>query len=99
MSRLKISVEQLQQLIAWAGTEPHTEVTIERTVGDEGPGLYAFNSDHPEEGAIRLDACLGVDAELAERQTAARMLVEMMSGDEGSDGFDALPAPASGTPL
>lgn len=55
MSKVKISVEQLQQLIAWAGTEPDTEVTIERTDGDEGPGLYAFNSDHPEEGAIRLD--------------------------------------------
>lgn len=55
MSKVKISVEQLQQLIAWAGAEPHTEVTIERTDGDEGPGLYAFNSDHPEEGAIRLD--------------------------------------------
>ena len=55
MSKVRISVEQLQQLIAWAGAEPHTEVTIERTDGDEGPGLYAFNSDHPEEGAIRLD--------------------------------------------
>ncbi|MCR1805904.1 hypothetical protein NTC87_11930 [Stenotrophomonas geniculata] len=55
MSKVKISVEQLQQLIAWAGTEPDTEVTIERTDGEEGPGLYAFNSDHPEEGAIRLD--------------------------------------------
>ncbi|UXF78751.1 hypothetical protein K7573_20955 (plasmid) [Stenotrophomonas maltophilia] len=55
MSKVKISVEQLQQLIDWAGAEPHTQVTIERTDGDEGPGLYAFNSDHPEEGAIRLD--------------------------------------------
>lgn len=55
MSKVRISVEQLQQLIDWAGAEPHTEVTIERTDGDEGPGLYAFNSDHPEEGAIRLN--------------------------------------------
>ncbi len=52
---MKITVEQLQQLIAWAGGEPHTELSIERIDGDEGPGLYAFNSDHPEEGAIRLD--------------------------------------------
>ncbi|HEL3836365.1 TPA: hypothetical protein UMZ04_001102 [Stenotrophomonas maltophilia] len=55
MSKMKITVEQLQQLLAWAGAEPHTELSLERIDGDEGPGLYAFNSDHPEEGAIRLD--------------------------------------------
>lgn len=53
--KLILTVDQIKQLANWVGHEPHTEVSITKTVGDQGEGLYAFNIDHPDEGSLFLD--------------------------------------------
>lgn len=53
--KLILTVDQIKQLANWVGHEPDSEVSITKTVGDEGVGLYAFNIDHPDEGSIFLD--------------------------------------------
>lgn len=53
--KLILTVDQIKQLANWVGHEPDSEVSITKTVGDEGEGLYAFNIDHPDEGSIFLD--------------------------------------------
>lgn len=55
IEKIVITNDQILQLARWAGSEPFSELVVERRDGDDGHGLYAYNYDHPDEGSIFLD--------------------------------------------
>lgn len=55
---MRFTLKQAQDLVAFFGGDVETEITVVEVGSDEpshsGPGLYAYFSEYPDEGAMLL---------------------------------------------
>jgi hypothetical protein len=56
MSAITLTLGQLQELIDLLGDDAHEQsvIVIDQCDGHSGPGLYAWDEEYPDEGAVRI---------------------------------------------